>query len=210
MTSKENSADTGHSHGHDHDHPTGHGDMDVPLAVRSCGSDSHQHATGSHDHLDVPCCASAHEKITEPAGAALPAPSGAQSIQYRISNMDCPVEEKLIRNKFHGMQGIVRLDFNLMSRIVTVHHQLNEQDKIQAALRAIGMHAEALDSAAAATSREPESPALTSPQKLFLGISGLAAVAAEALAWNLHADSSPIVIGLALLSIVTGRLPILK
>lgn len=210
MTSKENSADTGHSHGHDHDHPTGHGGMDIPLAVRSCGSDSHQHAAESHDHQAISCCGSAHEKTTEPAGAALPAPSGAQSIQYRIANMDCPVEEKLIRNKFHGMQGIVRLDFNLMSRILTVHHQLNNQDKIQAALRAIGMHAESLDNAAAAPSSEPESPSLTEPQKLFLGISGLAAVAAEALAWTLHTDSSPVVIGLALLSIVAGGLPTLK
>ncbi len=198
MTSKENSADT--CCDRDHGQPTGHGGM------------SDLHATESHDHLAVPvsCCGSAHEKITEPAGAALPAPLGAQYIQYRVSNMDCPVEEKLIRNKFHGMQGIVRLDINLMSRILTVHHQLNEQDKIQAALRAIGMHAEALDSTDAATSSGPESPSLTSPQKLFLGISGLAAVAAEALAWNLHADSSPIVIGLALLSIVTGGLPTLK
>ena len=124
--------------------------------------------------------------------------------------MDCPVEEKLIRNKFHGMRGIVRLDFNLMSRILTVHHQLDSQDTIHAALSAIGMHAEALASGAATPSGAPESPALSALQKLLLGVSGVAAVAAEALAFTLHTDASPLVIGLALLSIVTGGLPTLK
>jgi Cd2+/Zn2+-exporting ATPase len=122
--------------------------------------------------------------------------------------MDCPVEEKLIRNRFHGMQGIVRLDFNLMSRVLTVHHQLDSQDKILAALSAIGMHADVLDGAT--SSGEQEASPLTSRQKLFLGVSGLAAVAAEALAWTTHTDASPLVIGLALLSILAGGLPTLK
>lgn len=210
MISKERSTAAGDGHDRDRNLPTAQGDIEIASAVLFSRSGSHQHATKSDDHQAASCCGSAHQETMERVGVALHAPSGAQSIQYRIANMDCPVEEKLIRNKFHGMPGIVRLDFNLMSRILTVHHQLNDQDKIQAALRAIGMQAEALDNATAATSSELESPSLTSPQKLFLGLSGLAAVAAEMLAWTLHTDSSPVVIGLALLSIVAGGLPTLK
>lgn len=216
MTTKENSVDFGHDHNHEHaddqdqdqDHSTARGGTDRPSAVKCCGSVSHQHETESRDHQAISGCGLEHEKQSAGA-AAIPAPSGAQSIQYRISNMDCPVEEKLIRNKFHGMLGIVRLDFNLMGRILTIHHQLNEQDKILAALREIGMHAEVLDSATT-TPSEPESPSLTTPQSLLLGVSGLAAVAAEVLAWTQDTDSSLVVIGLALLSIVAGGMPTLK
>ena len=43
---------------------------------------------------------------------------------YRIENMDCPTEEGLIRDKLAGMQGVAKLDFNLMQRTLSVHHEL--------------------------------------------------------------------------------------
>ena len=172
-------------------------------AAPACASESQQQPLGS-------CCASAHGNVMMPGAAALPPPAEAQSVQYRISNLDCPVEEKLIRNKFDGMHGIVRLDFNLMSRILTVHHQLASQVTVQAALRAIGMQAAVLDSGSAAPAGALDAAPLTSAQMMLLGVSGVAAVAAEVLAWTSHGDTSPIVIALALLSIVAGGLPTLK
>lgn len=53
-----------------------------------------------------------------------PPPEGASRVRYRISNMDCPVEERLIRNRLEPMPGIARLDFNLLERELTVYHCL--------------------------------------------------------------------------------------
>ena len=124
--------------------------------------------------------------------------------------MDCPTEERLIRNKLDGRPGIVRLDFNLMSRVLTVHHQLDRQESIVAALGSIGMHAEQVKQGQAAASGQDDVASLGAMQKVVLAVSGVAAVAAEGLAWTSHAESSPLVIALALLSIVAGGLPTLK
>jgi Cd2+/Zn2+-exporting ATPase len=136
--------------------------------------------------------------------------AGTESVQYRIQNMDCPTEERLIRNKLGGMPGIVRLDFNLMSRILSVHHKLESQDSVLRALKSIGMQAEPLRIDAPSSADDADAAPLSTSQKALLGVSGIAAVAAEALAWTSHSGSSPLVIGLALVSIATGGLPTLK
>lgn len=158
----------------------------------------------------VTCGSSGHSERVQQALTSLPPPLGAQSVQYRISNMDCPTEERLIRNKLEGRQGIVRLDFNLMSRVLTVHHQHDSQDDIVSALSSIGMHAEQLKEGQPTLAERDDASSLSSTQKVLLALSGVAAVAAEGLAWTGHAESSPVVIGLALLSIVAGGLPTLK
>lgn len=58
---------------------------------------------------------------------------------YRILNMDCPVEEALIRKKLTTIQGITHLDFNLMQRVLTVDHTLSSTKPIEDALNAIDM-----------------------------------------------------------------------
>lgn len=158
-------------------------------------------------------CCSSNDCITPSNTAAQPASSdvrlNAQSVQYRISNMDCPVEEKLIRNKLEGMDGVIRLDFNLMNRILDVHHQLKSLESVTTALKAIGMDAQLIDSEVHRVN-VPESTVLTAAQKILLAISGVAAVAAEILAWTTHSDGSLLVIALAFISIATGGLPTLR
>ncbi len=61
---------------------------------------------------------------------------------YRIVNMDCPMEEALIRKKLSGMPGIENLEFNLMQRVLTVDHDLPSTDAIVSALSSIGMEPE--------------------------------------------------------------------
>lgn len=61
--------------------------------------------------------------------------------RYRIDNMDCPTEEALIRNKLGTLPGVVKLEFNLMQRLLAVHHQLPSPAPIEQALSAIGMRA---------------------------------------------------------------------
>ncbi|MFA5180445.1 MAG: heavy metal translocating P-type ATPase [Syntrophales bacterium] len=85
-----------------------------------------------------------------PAPATLPAPSpvGPGKALYRIDNMDCPTEEALIRNKLGSMEGVTGLDFNLMQRMLTVSHRLDSLAPVEAALRAIGMEAQRIDTPA--------------------------------------------------------------
>ena len=114
--------------------------------------DSHNHAHDhSHEHEAVAtpkaasCCSSQHACTTAPAATATALPSapvaGAQTAKYRIANMDCPTEERLIRNKLGGVAGVVGLDFNLMNRVLDVHHTLPTLATVEAALHGIGMQA---------------------------------------------------------------------
>ncbi|WP_425254596.1 heavy metal translocating P-type ATPase [Janthinobacterium sp. NFX145] len=191
-----------HTHTHDHDH-----------AHKHDHKHDHEH---KHDHAPkaASCCSSQHACSSTPADASAPAlPSaaiaGANTAKYRIANMDCPTEERLIRNKLGNMAGVVGLDFNLMNRVLDVHHTLPSLATVEAALHGIGM--EAIPMAAdAAVARDPNEGSLSTLQKGLLVVSGLAAAAAEALAWTTHEDSSPLVIALALLSIATGGWPTLK
>ena len=155
-------------------------------------------------------CCSGPACDSTPAPEAKPTPAGTSAVRYRISNMDCPTEERLIRNNVEPMSGVVRLDFNLMSRTLTVHHNLGTADGIAKALDVIGMRAEQLEEGDSEDNAEHEASPLSASQKALLTISGVAAVAAEALAWTTHTDSSPLVAGLALVSIATGGLPTLK
>ena len=71
--------------------------------------------------------------------------AGAGKIaQYRIDNMDCPTEERLIRGKLEPLAGVTGLEFNLMQRTLTVNHQLDSLEPVEAGLRAIGMQAQRL------------------------------------------------------------------
>ncbi|KAB8061197.1 cadmium-translocating P-type ATPase [Janthinobacterium sp. FT14W] len=189
--------------------------------------DSHNHAQDhehdhAHKHAHEPspapkganCCSSQHACSSAPAAPSAPAlPSapiaGASTAKYRIANMDCPTEERLIRNKLANMAGVVGLDFNLMNRVLDVHHTLPSLATVEAALHGIGMQAIPME-ADAVVARDPAEGSLSGLQKGLLAVSGLAAAGAEALAWSTHEDSSPLVIALALLSIATGGWPTLK
>jgi len=47
---------------------------------------------------------------------------GTQTTVLLITNMCCPTEENLIRNKLSGMPGIEGLDFNMVQRLLTLQH----------------------------------------------------------------------------------------
>ena len=119
--------------------------------------------------------------------------------------MDCPTEERLIRNKRDMPARGPR--FQPENRLLDVHHTW-PRCHVEAALHGIGMR-HSLE-ANATVARDPNEGSLSGLQKGLLVVSGLAAAAAEALAWTTHEDSSPLVIALALLSIATGGWPTLK
>ena len=49
----------------------------------------------------------------------VPASTDAAKARFRMGKMDCPTEERLTRNRLKPMQGVVRLDCNLLARKMT-------------------------------------------------------------------------------------------
>src|SRR3546814_5260164 len=101
--------------------------------------------------------------------------------------MDCPTEERLIRNRLEPMAGVVGLDFNLLDRELTVHHQLDDIQIITTALDSLDMAPSLLS---ASTPSSPISPALATRQKWLLAIAGAAAISAEVVAWTTGQETS--------------------
>lgn len=94
--------------------------------------------------------------------------------------MDCPTEETLIRNKLGGMAGVAALDFNLMQRVLTVHHTLGSLEPVVKAIESLGMKAEPV--AAAGVQAVEPAPAASKPW-WPLALAGVTAAGAEAVEW---------------------------
>lgn len=166
-------AGSGHRHGHTHEHDGHDHDHDH----------GHQHEHDHHDHAPQPaaCCGGGCGtaiSVAPPVVVPAEIPSGARSASYRIDAMDCPTEETLIRNKLGGMEGVAALDFNLMQRVLTVHHTLASTDPVVKAIASLGMKAEPLVS-------EQTPPPPAAERKLWwpLALAGVVAVGAEAAEW---------------------------
>ncbi|MFP1742859.1 heavy metal translocating P-type ATPase [Lonsdalea quercina] len=91
--------------------------------------------------------------------------------------MDCPVEENMIRNKLSGMPAVKALDFNLMQRVLTVVHAPDALTEVLAAIRSLGFEPELADGGDQSTVTKKEKPGWA------LALAGTAAVAAEVMHW---------------------------
>ncbi|MFT0174112.1 heavy metal translocating P-type ATPase [Paraburkholderia mimosarum] len=186
-----------HQHGHEdhgHDHDRGH-------------SHSHSH---DHGHAESCCHSAAQERAPEHARCQAPAPEGARRARWRIDNMDCPTEERLIRNRLEPMPSVVRLDFDLLARELTVHHRLDDTQPVVDALLALDMSPRALDATAAVQGTPPASPGIALRQKLLLAASGIAAAGAEVLAWSTGHETGLPVLACAVVSLLCAGLPTLR
>jgi Cd2+/Zn2+-exporting ATPase len=135
-----------------------------------------------------------------------PAPLKAQI--YVIQKMDCPTEEKLIRNRLESIEGIEDMRFNLMQRELTVRHSLESDKDVFSALTELNMEP-------ARKGEEPadaeEHAATTSLRtKILVTVSGVCAAAAEAASWLGSDDKSAIVMALAAIAILTGGIETAK
>ena len=179
-----------HQHPHDHAHDHAHGD--------------------DHDHPHAHDCCGGHGQQAMPQARAL---SGAnERAVFFIQNMDCPTEERLIRERLVNMQGVGALEFNLIQRELTVRHQLPSIAPLVATLTALDMlPAVKSDSLDADAGRDQVADYRIPMRRwLMLGAAGVAALAAEILAWTSGDESSLAVIALALLAIGLGGLGTLK
>ena len=159
-----------------------------------------------HGHTDS-CCGPATQAAQLVSPSSQEAPPDAARVRYRIEQMDCPTEERLIRNKLEPMPGIVRLDFNLIGRELTVYHRLNDLHPVEEALIAIGMGPHLIEAGQRPTALPP---ALPMRARVWLAVSGVAAIAAEATAWITGNEHHPLGAVLAVVAILTSGLPTLK
>ncbi|SFC67123.1 heavy metal translocating P-type ATPase [Collimonas sp. OK412] len=176
--------------------------------------DHHDHRHGhdhKHDHQRQ------HAQADAGASAAGHAPlvAGAEQAVFLIQKMDCPTEEKLIRDRFKNMAGIEAMQFNLIQRELTVQHRLPSVDAIVATLQALDMapalKSDTLTGAVDLTAGAGDGAFKISRRKwLLMALSGMTAVGAEAVAWSGGQDGSWLVIGLALAAILSGGLDTLK
>ncbi|AQV98080.1 heavy metal translocating P-type ATPase [Cupriavidus necator] len=153
----------GHDHEHHH-HGHGHGHADAPHAPAA----------------DACCGGGCSSTIALAPAAPVDIPAGASTAMWRIDAMDCPTEETLIRNKLGGMAGVAALEFNLIQRVLTVHHTLPSPEPLARAIQSLGMQPVPLSAEAAqqvvpeTTARKPWWP---------LALAGVVAAAAEATEW---------------------------
>lgn len=119
-------------------------------------------------------------------------------VRIKIEQMDCPTEEKLIRDKLSSLPGISELEFNLLQRVLTFSHTADALPAALAAIRDLGF-TPVVDGSAT-----PDEDAQDAPRKKAwwpLALSGVAAVSAEVIHF---AELAPewVVAGVALLAIL--------
>ncbi|MGX6570218.1 heavy metal translocating P-type ATPase [Cupriavidus necator] len=159
-----------HRHvGHDHDH---HHDHD---------HDHHGHAEARQAPAASACCGGGcSSTVALTPAAPVDIPAGAQTAAWRIDAMDCPTEETLIRNKLGGMAGVAALEFNLIQRVLTVHHTLPSAEPVARAIESLGMQPVPLSTEAA----QQVLPQTTASKPWWpLALAGVAALGAEAAEW---------------------------
>lgn len=186
------------SHGHSHDHAHDHGDACAP--------------GGANGHSTASCCA---------AGAAFApsAPTGtsdadAPQARFRIDQMDCPTEERLIRDQLERHPGVDGLYFNLLKRELTVVFDARSStddvsrhgDAVADTLRKLGMTPVPLTEGEAA----PPPPAGRKSDVAGLVAGGVLAAASEIVVWSGVPEHSPWVGAMVVAAILACGLPTLK
>ena len=119
------------------------------LSQGCCSGDDHHktpagdaaHTHHAHASSDS-CCADATYKSVQ---TVLQAEAGQELTRLRIEQMDCPVEEQLIRKKLAGQEQVVALQFNLMQRQLDVVHRIGYQQELMVAIQHLGMQPMLID-----------------------------------------------------------------
>jgi Cd2+/Zn2+-exporting ATPase len=97
----------------------------MEIAMSRCCDHSHEQAPACHD----PGLA------VQTAGEPL---HGAMNTRIRIEQMDCPTEERLIRDALGRLPGVAGLQFNLLQRVLTVSHDEGALAQVVPAIQALG------------------------------------------------------------------------
>ncbi|XKE46238.1 cation-translocating P-type ATPase [Halomonas organivorans] len=90
---------------------------------------------------DVPtrhagCCGSGPARAPR---EAVEAPPGTTTLRRRIAEMDCPTEEALLRKALAEAPGVAGLDFDLLNRVLSIHHHGADPAELDRRIRELGM-----------------------------------------------------------------------
>ncbi|MBF3360637.1 heavy-metal-associated domain-containing protein, partial [Pseudomonas aeruginosa] len=106
----------------------------------------------SHEHADTCCHGHGHDHghrhAPRPAVAAIGTLAGNAELRWsdlRIEAMDCPTEERLIRDALGRQPAVESLEFNLMQRLLRVQHRFDSVEPLQKLIAGLGMQAVPLD-----------------------------------------------------------------
>jgi Cd2+/Zn2+-exporting ATPase len=121
--------------------------------------------------------------------------------EYTITQMDCPTEEQIIRNRLGRVKGVTALQFDLMQRRLKVEHDFETDKLIRDALRSVGM-----DPAEGAVDRD----ALNRRQNFLIGAAIVLAFGAEAVTWATGEEAGAPTVAMAVVAILLCGLPVLK
>ena len=130
--------------------------------------------------------------------------------RFYIGKMDCATEEQIIRNRLGRMKEVDALDFDLMNRVLTVKHRLDDERSLMDALISIGMGPERLNPDTEVNEGDDHSgalrrgPVVPVRERWMMGISGVFAIGAEVYAWSTGEENSWPVIAMALASMALG------
>lgn len=157
----------------------------IPDAACGCSHD-HAPASVSHEHTPGESCDHDHVALQPADFAAAGEDSGTRAV-YRIANMDCPMEEALIRKKLGGMPGVLGLECNLMRRTLKVRHEPSALPAISEALMSLNMDATLMEmeTGEASVLPEPKIPWVT------LAFAGVFAALSEAFELMNEWNASP-------------------
>ena len=144
-----------------------------------------------HDHDDScgSCCAPVSLNLSGLTASETVAEGMRTPI--RIMQMDCPVEENLIRKKLGNMAAVKSLEFNLMQRVLTVVHEPDALESVLEAIRSLGFSPELPDnSGKLAAAKEP------AKSWWPLALSGLFALLSEMSSWMDFPEWSAALLGI--------------
>lgn len=123
-----------------------------------------------------------------------------------IAGLDCPAEEKLIRQKFQATSEIEKMDFNFLTQEVTIYHRLSQSDFLKKNIESLGMSVTVKDNA-------PSGPSNMKDNQLswwLIGFGGVLALSAEMTAVALSTEQSLWVLVLALAAMISSGMPTFK
>lgn len=123
---------------------------------------------------------------------------------FYISGMDCPAEEKLISEKLRSIPHVKQLEFNLIQQELIVTHQEPDISEIQKTLNSLGMEFQIKNDSFTTKQFNLLQPHITSKDWMIIIFSGVLAFSAEVLAFTTHLEKSPLIIMLALASMLVG------
>ncbi|WAJ37178.1 heavy metal translocating P-type ATPase [Pseudomonas sp. GOM7] len=133
-----------------------------------CCDHTHQQTPVPHDH-------SGHDHQGATRSASDEPLTGALNTLIRIEQMDCPTEERLIRDALGRLPGVAGLHFNLLQRVLTVSHDAGVLDQVLPAIRTLGFTPQVEDEGAM---QQPDA-ASTKASWWPLALAGVLATAAE-------------------------------